>query len=474
MTVTMLDELMVDAPIDSLILYPGNPRKGNIQAIRESLRENGQFRPLIVQESTRFVLDGNHSLQAAAAEGWKTVKVVFVDVDEKQAKRIVLVANRTADLATYDADLLAEVLKGLDSPVGTGYSQQDYDALLEAIGDSDMPQVEDIIRPPMSIQSGADNDTFDSPGSAPPPEDDAPGGTPEEPDDEMMNNVLGELQGILQLKEDMQFTGSNYYRIPDLKKSMLVDKLPMPVDTWAGQEATPDDGKTHWVWNYGVAAFKGLPTDRAILCFFTYDTYFEGFWDQPAFYTAKMINAGIKMAIVPDYSFYTDMAVATWVWNSFRAQWLGRYFQEAGIKVIPRLQFAIDKKDSASLDFCMMGIPKNPPTLASSVQNMNSPEEFDVQVHNARKCLEALQPAQWLVYGGNPAGRMIEALKPVEAGLVGEVVHVQNYAAKRRGVVFDKKEGLKGMKAKDKARFKRDKTSEPAEAQEPDIAEDTL
>jgi ParB-like chromosome segregation protein Spo0J len=117
----ILADKIVVVPYDSVMKYPNNPRIGNIPVIMESLRENGFFRPLIVQASTNYILDGNHTWEAAGEEGYQEVPVVFVDVDDKQARRMVLIANRAADLATYDSQLLAEVIKGLDSPVGTGY-----------------------------------------------------------------------------------------------------------------------------------------------------------------------------------------------------------------------------------------------------------------------------------------------------------------------------------------------------------------
>lgn len=469
----IITEQSVEIDIDTVKPYRKNPRVGNVAAIQDSLRENGQFRPIVVNKRTGEILGGNHTWKAAKAEGWKKVSAVYVDVDDDAAARIVLADNRTNDLATYNADLLAEVLAGLDAPTGTGYSQEDYDSLVKAVATQSTPEITDILRPapiPAQVDDGgfvpsdngappvlgnpeasfSDDDGISSDLPTPPKVDDGP---------EDLRDELGELQGILQLKEDMIFKGTNYYEIPDLVPSRLVQKLPTPLDTWAGEEATPDDGKTWWIWNYGVAPRKGLPMDRAILCFYTYDTYFESFWENPAFMTAKVINAGIKYAIVPDYSFYTEMTTATWIFNTMRAQWIGRYFQEAGIQVIPRIQFAIDKIPSASLDFNVFGIPKNAPVVAKCSHNTSDKDEFKADAYGLTKSLEKIQPKQLLMYGGNPALRLLEEVKPVERGLCDEVVHVYNYAHKRRGVVFDKKEGLAARK-KDKTRDKRDKGGE--------------
>lgn len=466
-------------PIDSLKPYRKNPRVGNLPAIRESIRENGIFRPIIVQRSTGEIIGGNHTWKAAKAEGYTKVPVVFLDVDDEQAAKIVLADNRTNDLSTYNTDVLAEVLNSLPDPTkGTGYDSDAVKGLLDGIAQQTQEAVQSVIRPPVQISS-PDPDTGEVSaevgnyvgGSMPPqgqsgPVYQKPADDPEDVDD--LQHELGQLQGILQLREDMNFPGSNYYDIPDLASNGLLDKLPDPIDTWGGQDATPDDGVTTWVWNYGVASKKGLPMDRAILCFFTYDTYFESFWDQPAFMAAKVLNAGITMAVVPDYSYYTETGVATWVYNNFRAQWVGRYLQEAGIKVIPRIQYAIDKKDSASLDFNCLGIPKNAPVVAKSSHNANTQEEFELEVYGLQKSLEKIEPHTLLIYGGNPAKRVIETLDPVGKGLCQDVVHIYNYAHKRRGVVFDKKEGMasaayRAMTKKEKAKRERDKGAEQAD-----------
>ncbi len=57
-------------PIGSLKPFGGNPRRGDVAAIRESLRVNGQYRPVVVRRETSEVLAGNHTLKAAGEEGW--------------------------------------------------------------------------------------------------------------------------------------------------------------------------------------------------------------------------------------------------------------------------------------------------------------------------------------------------------------------------------------------------------------------
>lgn len=123
-------------PLDKLQPYHRNPRRGNIPAIAESLQHLGQYRPIVVNEGTQTgrqleILAGNHTYFAARDElGWDSIDIVLVDVDEHTAAKIVAVDNRSSDLATNDDEVLAGLLSDLPDLAGTGYSDDDLDALL--------------------------------------------------------------------------------------------------------------------------------------------------------------------------------------------------------------------------------------------------------------------------------------------------------------------------------------------------------
>src|SRR5690606_4665875 len=122
-----LDHLRV--PVSSLKFYGKNPRRGSVDTIVESLKVNGQYRPIVVNRRTGEVLAGNHTLKAAIQLGWDEVAATFVDVDDDEAARIVLVDNRANDLADYDVDELLELVRSLDDLAGTGYDLSILDEL---------------------------------------------------------------------------------------------------------------------------------------------------------------------------------------------------------------------------------------------------------------------------------------------------------------------------------------------------------
>lgn len=132
------DLATTQAPVAELRTYHRNPRRGNTQVIAQSLRVNGQYRPIVVNAGTHTgrpgeVLAGNHTLMAARDLGWEHVAAVTVDVDDDQAARIVAADNRTSDLGEYDDRLLLELLADLPDLDGTGYDPGDIAALEAAL-----------------------------------------------------------------------------------------------------------------------------------------------------------------------------------------------------------------------------------------------------------------------------------------------------------------------------------------------------
>jgi hypothetical protein len=127
-------------PAGRLSLHPDNPRKGDLDALGESISANGFYGAVIVQRSTGRIIAGNHRYQAliAAASPDELVPVIWADVDDDRARRILAADNRTGDLATYDQDallaLLEEMAGGAAGLVGTGFDLDDLEDLRAIAG----------------------------------------------------------------------------------------------------------------------------------------------------------------------------------------------------------------------------------------------------------------------------------------------------------------------------------------------------
>lgn len=135
--------------------YPGNPRKGDLDALADSLRAHGQYRALVVQaddpsapQAGGVILAGNHTFLAATEKlGHQTLRCDVLDCDADQARRIVLIDNRLADKARYHDDALLSLLQdasasgGLD---GTGWTTEELTKLAGVLpepGDADTSEM---------------------------------------------------------------------------------------------------------------------------------------------------------------------------------------------------------------------------------------------------------------------------------------------------------------------------------------------
>lgn len=117
-------------PIHTLTTNQNNPRQGDIGSIIESLATNGQYRPITVNRRTGHIIKGNHTFQAAKHLGWTHIAVHWIDVDEEEETRILLIDNRTSDLATYNTDALKTLLTSIHDYQGTGYTLEDVNDIL--------------------------------------------------------------------------------------------------------------------------------------------------------------------------------------------------------------------------------------------------------------------------------------------------------------------------------------------------------
>jgi DNA modification methylase len=114
-------------PIDSLSFDPANVRKHgerNLATIKASLLRFGQQKPIVV-DANGVVRAGNGTLAAAKALGWKDIAVVRSTLAGSEATAYAIADNRTAELAEWDEDALAETLSAL---------QCEDEALLDAAG----------------------------------------------------------------------------------------------------------------------------------------------------------------------------------------------------------------------------------------------------------------------------------------------------------------------------------------------------
>ncbi len=117
--------------------YPGNPRQidAAVDAVAESIRQFG-FRQPIVVDTEGVIICGHTRYKAAQKLGLEKVPVhVAKDLSPEQIRAYRIADNKTAELATWDYELLPielSALQGMDFDLGLlGFSQDELAKLLD-------------------------------------------------------------------------------------------------------------------------------------------------------------------------------------------------------------------------------------------------------------------------------------------------------------------------------------------------------
>ena len=135
---------------------------------------------------------------------------------------------------------------------------------------------------------------------------------------------------------------------------------------------------------------------KALIHFFTADFLFERVWYHPR--TNLEYLKRFKAVCSPDFSQYTDMPRAMCIWNHYRKMWLGRWWQENGLTVIPTVTWS----DEASYEYCFDGMPHESLVVVSSVGCEKSVYNQENFFNGYHKMMEVLNPAQVIFYGNKP------------------------------------------------------------------------
>lgn len=135
-----------ECKLSKLTPHPQNPRQADEEAIAGSIDDSGFYGAVIAQLSTGYILVGNNRYKVAKRDKAETIPVIWIDVDDARALKILLADNRTSDLAEYKPEELISLLEKVrvDSGlIGTGWSEEDYSAMLrKSVEETPRPLIE--------------------------------------------------------------------------------------------------------------------------------------------------------------------------------------------------------------------------------------------------------------------------------------------------------------------------------------------
>lgn len=130
--------------------------------------------------------------------------------------------------------------------------------------------------------------------------------------------------------------------------------------------------------------------------FFIDDYQFMRVWKNPDAYLEMLKK--FQAVCTPDFSTYTDFPKAIQIYNHYRKHWLGAYWQENGIKVIPTISWS----DEQSFEWCFDGEPVGGMVAVSSVGTQANKETARLFDAGYTEMMRRLKPSHVIMYGNIP------------------------------------------------------------------------
>lgn len=326
--------------ITELTPAPYNPRKDlqpyedEYEQLRRSFEEFGYVEPIIWNERTGNVVGGHQRLKVLRQLGETEIDCVAVDLSPEREKALNIALNKISN--DWDMEKLNEVLLELH--------ETDIDITLTGFSSAEL---EKMLKPVLADEA-----------------DDDEGGYYGDEREKTYNLYL--------LHEyDDERTGG-YYQFPALKACHYIpnDLLGLNyVKSWKGKR-------------------EGLGVH-----FFIDDYQFERIWKQPYENIERL--RGFSCVLTPDFSTYMDMPMAMKIWNIYRSRLIGQIMQDAGLNVIPTLQWA----DAETLEFCFDGLPDCGVYAISTVGVKRDKSAQEIWLSGVDAAIKRLTPKGIILYG---------------------------------------------------------------------------
>lgn len=127
----------VFVPIDKLVPWTKNPRKNDasVKAVADSIKRFGFGAPVLARLATGEIIAGHTRVKAARSLGLVEVPVRYLDLSESEAHALALADNKLGELAAWDDEALADILRDMteagDNIEGLGWGSAEIEALME-------------------------------------------------------------------------------------------------------------------------------------------------------------------------------------------------------------------------------------------------------------------------------------------------------------------------------------------------------
>lgn len=357
---------IIQKRIDEISPYENNPRVNEkaVQYVAESISEFG-FKVPIVVDGSGIIIAGHTRYEAAKQLGMDYVPcIVAADLSEDQANAYRLADNRVSEKSKWDLrklDIELSKVKSID--------MKRFDFRLPKIRTATSPV--SVNGPAPVPREMAAPDPVDG-------QEKDPGG--------YFGDERERTYNAVNLRAFDPYRTEGFYQMPVIGGCSYVPADLIGFKYVKAQNAVPEDTAVH---------------------FFIDDYQFERIWNNPPVYIGMLIDRGCECALSPDFSLYTDMPMAMKVWNVYRSRLIGQMMQDAGLRVIPTLQWA----EPETFTFCFDGILKGGTVATSNVGIMRDPDALEVFRTGMDEAIKRIQPDTILCYGKPMEGYDFQGVK---------------------------------------------------------------
>lgn len=329
---------------------PYNPRTINQSAknkLKKNIKQIGLLIPLVVNKNTMNLVSGHQRLSCLdILEGNSNyeIEVSLCDLTEKQEKAQNIFFNNSKAQGNFELSQLDVILKEID------YNEAGFDL-------SDVKELE------LKMQK---ND---------------------------LEEYLVEEPKITTYNNNVFFPSKNIYDIPTLRDDMFFEGS--IDDICFGTNDKLDITKTY-LCLYGQHKIEETAKNN-IIGFFVDDERFGKIWNDAVDVLEKFKKISPKALITPNFSIWADEPLPYSLMAWYKTQWCGRYWQEAGFKIIPSLNWGTKK----TYDFCFLGLPKDIPVVAIQCRNIKTKQEKNQFLDGLLKAKEIINFKKLYCYGKN-------------------------------------------------------------------------
>ena len=315
--------------------------EAQMKALRGSMDDMGWLKEILVSRRTNTIIDGHARWEEAKRRKLPFVPVTFVDLTKDEENKALALLDPITEMATRDDALFIKLLDSVKTE-----NDNINETLAKMSKLKDMPEI-------TAVQT---------------------------------------TDEILEYRTDVYFPSSNKWGIPDLDPKMLYDGE-APRTTWPKKD---DSGRPQF-YVFGEGGFDERVTGK-ILTFYTEDWRFEKVWAESVESLKKIVPLHPAAFTAPDFSLYGDDPLVVQMWNIYRARWVARYWQKAGLRLIPSLATSTNQD---CYDFAYAGLPKHPSLMSMQLRQggIKSKQQHDSTHKEIAQLIERVAPERLVIYG---------------------------------------------------------------------------